>query len=327
NHTNATARTYSSRSVPRPTPTARAMPETSDGWMMIATVTMTNSTSPARRIAWWRAPALDRVSSTVATPTPTSSSTLMTSCSVGFTAVSSAEGELEQDVDGVEQRLPLALGVVGVEQVHRVLAPREPGAAELQHDLARVRHPVLGQVHAGGGVAADHPQPVVGVGQPHAGALVGDPHGGLEHELLQQARLGALVEEAGAEDDREALAAGELEHLLGVADLVLAVGVERHEVGDVGQRQRVLDRRLQRGALSQVGRVAQHRGAGGACGGIRAVGAAVVDADDVPEPTDELRDDVGDDACLVVDGHEDRHILVGHAVIVAAVVSLGRQAV
>src|SRR5690606_22183625 len=119
---NAMTRAYRRRSAPRPTPTRRASQVSQSGKTTDAAATATKPTRRIRRIAWWRAFAVVRVSSAATTPTPTSRRTWMTIWS--DMGLRSAEDEVDEDVHRVEQRLPRGAGVVGVEQVHRVLGPR-----------------------------------------------------------------------------------------------------------------------------------------------------------------------------------------------------------
>src|SRR5664279_2544493 len=73
----------------------------------------------------------------------------------------SSQHQVGQDVDGVPQRLALALGVVGVEDVHGVLHIPGFGCTDLGDELAGVGHSVLGDVELGEHRTTYRTQPVV----------------------------------------------------------------------------------------------------------------------------------------------------------------------
>ena len=180
-----------------------------------------------------------------------------------------------------------------------------PGAAELQDDLGGVGHAVLLEGDARRRIGSDHAEPVVRIGELEPGGHVGDPDGRLQHDPLHDAGVGAIVEEARAEDDGDVVALGEVEHEHRVFDAVLAVGIERDDVAGVGLRLDVVESGLQGGTLAEIDRMSQHACAGGLGRGDRAVGAAVVDAHDVVEVLAELCDDAADDGFFVVQRDHD----------------------
>ena len=153
----------------------------------------------------------------------------------------------------------------------------------------------------------------MGVGEARAGGDVGVGHGRSQDELLEGRGLGALVEEARAEDDPHVALPDAVDHDLDVVDLVLPVGV----VGDDVAHRRVAEGELEAGlqgrALAEVDGVA-HDGGPGLLGPVgRVVARAVVDAHDLREDGAGLAHDVGDDGGLVVERHHQPHVLVLHA--------------
>jgi hypothetical protein len=136
-------------------------------------------------------------------------------------------------------------------------------------------------------------------------AAIGDPYGGLQHDVLDPAGVRAVVEEARAEDDGHVVALGEVEHEHRVLDAVLPVGVERDDVSSARLRAHVVEAGLQGGTLAEIDRMPQHARSGRLGLGDRAVGAAVVDAHDVVEMLAELCDDAADDGFFVVQRDHD----------------------
>ena len=134
-----------------------------------------------------------------------------------------------------------------------------------------------------GGVAAQHPEAVVRVGDLEARGRAGEPHRGLEDKPTRTGDAVGGAEEAGAEHDLDVVAPGQLDHGGGVVDVVLAVGVEGDDVVHVETGQRVPDAGLERRTLAQVGGVADDIAPAAAGQGRAVVAAAVVDADHVRE--------------------------------------------
>src|SRR5450756_65334 len=176
--TDTTIRTYSSRSVPRPTPTTCARAFQASGKRTEATAKSTNAIRATRRSARWRAP---RGARRPISATELMATSRMTLIHMGDLLVE----EFGEDVHGVEQRLPLLAGVVGVEDVHRLLDVPESGLPDLLDDLRGVRHAVLLDRERGRPGAVERTQTIVRVRQPHACGGVREGDRGLEHELLQ----------------------------------------------------------------------------------------------------------------------------------------------
>ena len=126
-------------------------------------------------------------------------------------------------------------------------------------------HAVQAQPELAGGVAADHPQSVVGVGHPKARRTPREVDGRPQQQPARCRDIAlAGLEEPGAEHHLDVVLLGGQHHRDRVVHVVLAVGVEGHHVVDVEPVQGVADAGLQRGTLSEVRRVAYDVGAGGA---------------------------------------------------------------
>jgi hypothetical protein len=118
------------------------------------------------------------------------------------------------------------------------------------------------------------------------------------------------AEASRAEHDVELAGPSVLNHCRCISCVVLAVGIERHDVRDVFASPDVVETCAQRGALSQVDWMAQNDCTRGGCNLSRVVRAPVVDADDERKPVAQLRDDLANDGGLVVHGHNDTYVIV-----------------
>src|SRR3954469_9587253 len=97
----------------------------------------------SRLLACIRTPCWPRTNMIITAAMPISRTVWITGFMLALLSAPGGHGHVEEDVDAVDQRLPLRPGVVGVEPRHRPLPhpPRRPG----QHgrDLRGVRHAVL----------------------------------------------------------------------------------------------------------------------------------------------------------------------------------------
>src|ERR1700743_353367 len=137
---------------------------------------------------------------------------------------------VENDVDAVEEGLPLRLRVLGVQHLYRFFN-HAPSVFGDQHDeFVGVAHPAHGDVQPVGHRLVEHPQAIVGVGQAKSAPAWAQLRGSLQHDPLDERRLVAVAaRESGSDDDVDVLGAEPVDHRDDVFDAMLSVGVEGGE--------------------------------------------------------------------------------------------------
>src|SRR5271169_4707323 len=213
---------------------------------------------------------------------------------------------VEDDVDAVEEGLPLRLRVFGVQHLYRFF-DHAPMVFSDQHDeLVGVAHPTHGDIQPIGHGLVEHPQAVVGVSQAELATTPAQPRGGPQHNPLQKRRPASLAPgESRSDHNVDVTRAQPVDHRGQVLDAVLAVGVERGENLRPGLVAGVLDAGLDSGALAQIDRVAHQVSSGSRGDFPGAVGAAVVYADDMVEGRAHIGYDLADDGRFVEGGNDD----------------------
>jgi hypothetical protein len=175
-----------------------------------------------------------------------------------------------------------------------------------------VRHAALGQVQVGERTGVDHPEPVVRVGDVEVGGQPGEG----DCPSQQDAACGRHVDGGTGEPRRKHHVdvgdPGASQHPDGIADQVLAVGVERHDPVELGMCSNPGESGFQGRPGTQVDRVASNRRASGSGQRSGVVGAAVIDDEHVLELPEELGDDAADRRCLVVRRDDDADVFVRH---------------
>ncbi len=209
--------------------------------------------------------------------------------------MASPHQQVDEDVDRVQHGLALRLRVVGVEQLDRVLAPRQPRAAEL---AARSRWrgpcgPARGRCGAAASARITRSPLCASVSRSPVVRLV--THTAVfRTTCLSQPGLvrSSRKREPKTIATSSRSARSSIAHR--VLDAVLAVGVERDDVAGAGLRRRRSRMPVCRAApWPRLTGCRSTRAPAAAADGGGAVGAAVVDAHDVVEVLAELCDDVG----------------------------------